>query len=198
MKAAFLTGVRALEIRDTPEPELIGPQDVLLRINTVGICGSDIHYYTTGRIGSQAVNYPERVGHECAGTVAALGDAVARLKVGERVAIDPLLPCGECDQCRAGRTHTCRRQNFLGCPGQSPGALAEYLIMPAACCYPIPRSMSLEQAALVEPFSIGIYARQISGIGRGAKFAVLGAGPVGLCVLLACRAAGGDAGYVTD
>ena len=198
MFAAFLTGIRQLEIRETPEPNLAGPRDVLLRVGAVGVCGSDVHYYTTGRIGSQAVTYPERVGHECAGTVVAMGHAVRGLRPGQRVAVDPLIACGECDQCRLGRRHTCRNQSFLGSPGQAPGALAEVLVIPAECCYPIPDSMSMVEAAMVEPFSIGLYAQRLAGGAPGAKLAIFGAGPIGLSVLLACRSAGECTTYVTD
>ena len=202
MRAAFLTGIRQLEIREAPEPDLTGPGDVLLRVGAVGVCGSDVHYYTAGRIGSQAVTYPERVGHECAGAVVAVGGAVSGLKPGQRVAVDPLISCGECDQCRGGRRHTCRNQSFLGSPGQAPGALAEFLAIPAECCYPIPDSMSMAEAAMVEPFSIGLYAQRMArvepGMAPGALLAILGAGPIGLSVLLACRAAGECRAYVTD
>ncbi len=198
MHAAFLTGIRQLEIREAPEPDLASPRDVLLRVGAVGVCGSDVHYYTAGRIGSQAVTYPERVGHECAGTVVAVGGAVSGLKPGQRVAVDPLISCGECDQCRGGRRHTCRNQSFLGSPGQAPGALAEVLALPAECCYPIPDSMSTAEAAMVEPFSIGLYAQRMAGMAPGAKLAILGAGPIGLSVLLACRAAVECRAYVTD
>jgi len=199
VRAAFLTGVREIEIRDTPAPALRDPEDVLLRIEAVGVCGSDIHYYTEGRIGSQMVNFPETIGHECSGAVAAVGSAVRSLKTGQRVAIDPLLPCGECDQCLSSRPHTCRRQKFLGCPGQAPGALAEYLVMPAGCCYPVPESMSAAQAAMVEPLSVAIHSRRLAPLQPGAKIAVLGAGPIGLSVMLACRASLKDLRvYVTD
>jgi L-iditol 2-dehydrogenase len=198
MRAAFLTSIRRLEIREAPEPVLASPRDVLLRVDTVGICGSDAHYYTAGRIGSQAVTYPERVGHECAGTVVAVGDAVRGPKPGRRVAVDPLITCGQCDQCRGGRRHTCRNQSFLGSPGQAPGALAEVLAIPAECCYPIPDSMSMTEAAMVEPFSIGLYAQRMAGVAPRGKLAILGAGPIGLSVLLACRAAAECVAYVTD
>jgi L-iditol 2-dehydrogenase len=198
MKAAFLTGIRQLQILDAPEPKLTTPRDVLLHIDTVGVCGSDVHYYTTGRIGTQVVQYPERVGHECAGTVVEVGSEVTGLQVGQRVAVDPLVACGQCDQCRSGRRHTCRRQRFLGNPGEAPGALAEVLRMPAESCYPVPDCMTQVQAALVEPFSIGLYAQRLSSMRPGAEIAVLGSGPIGLCVLLACRAAGAGAIYVTD
>ena len=198
MRAAFLTGIRQLEIREVPEPGLAGRRDVLLRVGAVGVCGSDLHYYTAGRIGSQAVAYPERVGHECAGTVMAVGDAVIALEPGQRVAVDPLITCGLCDQCRAGRRHTCRNQSFLGSPGQAPGALAEVLVIPADCCYSIPHSMNMAEAAMVEPFSIGLYAQRLAGVASGAKLAILGAGPIGLSVLLACRTIGECRAYVTD
>jgi L-iditol 2-dehydrogenase len=194
MRAAFLTGIRELEIRDVPRPALAQPDDVLLRIEAAGVCGSDLHYYNTGRIGAQVIRFPERIGHECAGVVVETGAGVRSLKAGQRVAVDPLIHCGCCDQCLAGRPHTCRRQNFLGCPGQAPGALAEYLVIPARCCHPVPAGMSAAEAALAEPLSIGIYARRLASAPRDAKIAILGSGPIGLCTLLAepCAA------YVTD
>jgi L-iditol 2-dehydrogenase len=198
MKAAFLTGIRQLEIRETPSPEIKGPHDVLLRVGAVGVCGSDVHYYTTGRIGSLVVKYPEWTGHECAGTVVGVGEEVKRLKVGQRVAVDPLIPCGHCDQCLSGREHTCRNQNFLACPGQGPGALAEYLVMPERSCYPIPDGMSMVQAAVIEPLSIGLYAQRLAEMQPGAKIAILGSGPIGLCTLLASRAACDCTVYATD
>jgi L-iditol 2-dehydrogenase len=198
MKAALLTALRQLEIREAPDPKLTNPRDVRVRVNVVGVCGSDVHYYTTGRIGSLVVHYPEMTGHECAGTVVETGPEVRAVQVGQRVAIDPLIACGKCDQCRAGRSHTCRNQAFLGCPGQAPGALAEYLVMPEECCYPIPGSMSLVQATLIEPFSVGLYAQRMAQAEPGANIAILGSGPIGLCVLLALRAAGTVTTYMTD
>ena len=198
MKAAFLTGIRQMEIRETSPPEISDPHGVLLRVGVVGVCGSDVHYYTTGRIGSLVVHYPEWTGHECAGSVVAIGDQVKRLAVGQRVAVDPLIPCGQCDQCLSGREHTCRNQNFLACPGQGPGALAEYLVMPERSCYEIPEGMTLVQAAVVEPLSIGVYAQRLAQIQPGATIAILGSGPIGLCVLLASRAACDCTVFATD
>jgi L-iditol 2-dehydrogenase len=198
MKAAFLTGIRQLEIRETAQPEIGNPHSVLLRVGVVGVCGSDVHYYTTGRIGTLVAKYPEWTGHECAGTVVGVGDRVKRVTVGQRVAVDPLIPCGHCDQCLSGREHTCRYQNFLACPGQGPGALAEYLVMRERSCYPIPESMTMVQAAVIEPLSIGLYAQRLAQMRPGAKIAILGSGPIGLCVLLASRAAGNCAAYATD
>jgi len=205
MKIACLTGIRQVEIREVPLPRITAPDDVLLRVEVVGVCGSDMHYYRMGRIGSQVVEFPWSVGHELSGTVAEVGAAVASLKVGDRVAVDPLIPCGGCDQCRAGRMHTCRKQKFLGCPGQASGALAQYVVMPAGCCYRIPDSMSMVLAALVEPLSIGLYAWRMACAamagGRAPKSAaILGCGPIGLSVLAAMKGRGGagTAAYVTD
>ena len=198
MKAAFLTGIRQMEIRETSQPEITDPHSVLLRIGTVGVCGSDVHYYTAGRIGSLVVRYPEWTGHECAATVVAVGDQVNKLKVGQRVAVDPLITCGHCDQCLSGREHTCRNQAFLACPGQATGALAEYLVMPERSCYAIPDSMTMVQAAVVEPLSIGLYAQRMAQMQPGAKIAILGSGPIGLCVLLSSLAACDCTVYATD
>jgi L-iditol 2-dehydrogenase len=187
-----------MEIRETSPPKISDPHGVLLRVGVVGVCGSDVHYYTTGRIGTLVVKYPEWTGHECAGTVEVVGDEVKKLAVGQRVAVDPLITCGRCDQCLSGREHTCRNQNFLACPGQGPGALAEYLVMPDRSCYAIPDRMTLVQAAAVEPLSIGIYAQRLAQMQPGAKMAILGSGPIGLCVLLASRAACEVTAYATD
>ena len=199
MKAAYLTALRTVEIRQTTDPVLERDDDVLIRVATVGVCGSDMHYYRTGRIGDQVVEYPWIVGHECAGTVEAVARGAEGLKVGDRVAVDPLIVCGRCDQCLAGRAHTCRDQVFLGCPGQIAGSLAEYIVMPARCCYPIPPGMTMTQATLVEPFSIGFHAaRRLGGDVAGKTAAVLGSGPIGLCVMLALKHGGAGKTYMTD
>jgi L-iditol 2-dehydrogenase len=198
MKAAFLTGIREMEIRDMPDPQIAAPDDVLVRIDAVGICGSDVHYYTTGAIGSQKIEYPWTVGHECSGTVLEVGQAVSGLVAGQRVAIDPLKSCGVCDQCLAGRPHTCRNQAFLACPGQLAGALAEYMVMPAGCCFPVPETMNDDEVTIVEPLSIGLHAQRLAPENPPKRAAILGAGPIGLSVLLCLRAAGAEKIFVTD
>lgn len=197
MKAVYLTGLREVEIREAPEPELTGPDDVIVRVDVVGVCGSDMHYYRTGRIGCQVVEYPWIVGHECAGTVVQAGPE-AHLAVGTRVAVDPLINCRTCDQCTSGRIHTCRDQAFLGCPGQAPGALAERIVMPAHACFPVPDELTILQAALVEPFSIAVWAQRLAGDPTGKRIGILGAGPIGLSVLTALKAAGDCTVYMTE
>lgn len=198
MKTMVLTGLMAMESRTAPEPRLACDTDVLLKIAVVGVCGSDVHYYTTGRIGSQVVEYPFAVGHECSAVVQAVGKAVRRVRPGDVVAVEPAMSCGQCDQCRVGRQHTCRHLRFLGCPGQAEGCLAEYLVMPEACCFPVPPPVTLEQACLAEPLSIGIYAVRLAALPRGARLGILGMGPIGMSVSVAASEQGGTTIYATD
>lgn len=198
MKAMMLTGIREMEMKTVPDPVPAGSHDVLIRLKTVGVCGSDIHYYTHGRIGSQVVSYPFTVGHECAGIVQAVGKAVSRVKPGDRIAIEPAMPCRECDQCIAGRPHTCRNLRFLGCPGQAEGSLSEYIVMPESSCFSIPDQMSFDQATLSEPLAIGVYAVRQSIPMEGAKVGILGFGPIGMSVMLPAVAGGAEKIYVTD
>lgn len=198
MRSMVLTGIRQMSQTTAPDPTLSGETDVLIRIRRVGVCGSDVHYYAEGRIGSQVVEYPYAVGHECAGVVEQVGTGVSRVKVGDKVAIDPAMSCFACDQCRCGRLHTCRNLRFLGCPGQADGCLGDLLVMPETSCFPIPDSMSLDDAALAEPLSIGVYAVRLAAMPPQAKIAILGAGPIGLSVLLPARVYGASKVYMTD
>jgi L-iditol 2-dehydrogenase len=198
VKAALLTGIRKFETRKVPEPQITRPTDVLIRIKMVGVCGSDIHYYNTGRIGSQIIQFPFTVGHEAAGIVEQVGPKVTRVKPGQRIAIDPAVYCGHCDQCRAGRENTCRELLFLGCPGQLEGALREYLVLPETCCFPIKERTTFEQAALSEPLAIAVYAVEQAGLPVGANVAVLGAGPIGMSVFHILRASGVGKVFITD
>jgi len=205
MKAAVLTGIRQMQVMDVPEPKIENDNDVLLKIEVVGVCGSDVHYYEAGRIGSQVVQYPFIVGHECSATVKAVGDSVARVKAGDQVVVEPAVSCHECDQCRQGRKNTCYKLCFLGTPGQGDGCLCEYIVMPQESCFPIDGAMhsmanaiTLEQAALCEPFAIGVYSVKQSNISKDAKVAILGAGPIGLSCMAAAQAQSVEAIYMTD
>jgi len=198
MKAAVLTALRQMELMDVPEPVIKGDGDVLLKIERVGICGSDIHYYETGRIGRQIVEYPFIIGHECSAAVKAIGGAVTRVKVGDEVAVDPAVSCHECEQCRMGRQNTCHNLRFLGCPGQGGGCLCEYIVMPQESCFPTGGAITLEQAVLCEPLSIGIYSVKRARMFENANIAILGTGPIGLSVLLAAEVTKARKIYVTD
>lgn len=198
MKAMLLTGIDQMEMREVAVPVIENDTDVLIKMAAVGVCGSDVHYYISGNIGSQVVEYPFAVGHEGAGVVERIGPAVTNVKPGERVAIEPAVSCGECDQCKAGRHHTCRELRFLGCPGQMEGCLSEYIVMPQECCFKIKDSMTFAQAAISEPLAIGVYAVKQSVAMKGAKVGILGVGPIGLSVLLPARAQGAEKKYITD
>ena len=197
MKAMVLTGIKKIEIVEQPDPKLQHPTDVLLRVIRAGICGSDLHYYTQGQIGDQIVRFPFCMGHECSAVVVDVEKEVTRFKPGDRVVVDPSVSCGTCDQCRIGHFHTCRKVRFLGCPGQLEGCLCDFIVMPEDCCYSA-EGLTADQAALVEPLTIGHYAVQLSGSLKGKKIGILGSGPIGLSVLLSARAAGASAIYVTD
>ena len=190
MKSMPLTAIRHFAPADLAEPEITHETDVLFRVDAVGVCGSDIHYYRTGRIGDQQITFPFLVGHECSGTVVETGAGVTRIKPGDRIAVDPAVSCGVCDQCRTGRTHTCRDLRFMGCPGQLDGCLSGYYVLPESCCFPVSDDLSPAWAALVEPLSIGCYAARQGGLTPGRAIGIYGLGPIGLSVMLAARAIG--------
>ncbi|MBN1437719.1 MAG: alcohol dehydrogenase catalytic domain-containing protein [Sedimentisphaerales bacterium] len=198
MKAAVLTAIRQIEIQDLAKPKIQKDNDVLLKLTKVGVCGSDVHYYITGRIGSQVVQFPFIVGHECAAQVVEVGPAVKNLKIGDNVAVDPAVVCHNCDQCKSNRENTCRELRFLGCPGQLAGCLCEYIVMPQDSLFPIDGIISIDQAVLSEPLAIGYYAVKQSQIKPAANVAILGAGPIGLSVLVSARANNVGKTYVTD
>jgi L-iditol 2-dehydrogenase len=198
MKAMMLTGIRQMEMMEVPMPKIINANDVLIKMVAVGVCGSDVHYYESGQIGSQVVEYPFTVGHEGAGIVEQVGVGVTQVQVGDRIAVEPAMPCGECDQCNVGRPHTCRKLTFLGCPGQASGCLSEYIVMPESSCFKMNDSMSFAQGAISEPLAIGVYGIKRSVSMPGKTVGILGSGPVGLCVLMAAIAQGAEKIYVTD
>jgi len=198
MKAIVLTGLRQMELTNVPAPTIKKETDVLLKIERVGVCGSDVHYYETGKIGEQIVEYPFIIGHECAATVEAIGSSVARVKVGDEVVVDPAASCHQCEQCTQGRENTCHNVRFLGAPGQGGGCLCEYLVMPEECCFPTNGEITLEQGALCEPLSIGVYAVKRANLPKDADVAILGAGPIGLSCLLNVNAENARACYMTE
>ena len=198
MKAMMLTGIRQMGMKEIPEPLIINPNDVKIRMSVVGICGSDIHYYTQGKIGTQEVEYPFTVGHEGAGVVVETGSDVKRVKPGDKIAIEPAMPCWECDQCLAGRHHTCRKLRFLGCPGQAEGCLMEYIVMPEESCFPLKGNLKPDHGSISEPLAIGVYAVKKAGDIRNMDIGILGFGPIGMSVMLAAKAGKAANIYVTD
>ena len=198
MKAALLTGPGRFEVRDVPTPSIGHDDDVLLRTKLVGICGSDLHYFSSTRVGDLDLRYPVRLGHECTAVVEAIGPAVTKLKRGSVVAVEPAVSCGTCDQCLARRPHTCRNLRFMGSPGQLDGALAEFLVMPERNCHPLPAEMDPVLGVIAEPLSIGLWAVALAGRVEAKTVAILGAGPIGLSVCLGARVNGARTIYVTE
>ncbi|HPC36243.1 MAG TPA: alcohol dehydrogenase catalytic domain-containing protein [Candidatus Marinimicrobia bacterium] len=198
MKAVFLTGIKRFSLQQVADPTIVKDTDVLIRVKMVGVCGSDIHYYKNGRIGSQVIQFPFIVGHEAAGIVEGIGNKVTRVEIGQRIAIDPTVYCGSCDQCRSGRENTCRNLKFLGTPKQLSGALCEYIVLPENCCYPISERMTFEEAVLSEPLAIAIYSVERSHLQDNANVAILGVGPIGMSVFYVLRTKNVGNIYITD
>uniref|UniRef100_UPI003216E6C7 zinc-dependent alcohol dehydrogenase n=1 Tax=uncultured Draconibacterium sp. TaxID=1573823 RepID=UPI003216E6C7 len=191
MRKVVLTGIREMELVDSAIPEIKNQNEVKIKLSTIGVCGSDIHYYAEGKIGSQVVKYPFPVGHECSGIIEETGVSVTNVKVGDLVVVDPAVHCGTCEQCLAGRPHTCRNNKFLGCPGQLDGCLADYIIMPDFTCFPVSGKLNPAQAALIEPLSIGVYTVKLARLeNAGSSVGIFGSGPIGLSILMKLLADG--------
>lgn len=175
-----------VEERPVPAPE---PGEVLIRVRSVGICGSDIHYFEHGRIADFVVESPLVLGHEASGEIVALGQGVTDLSIGDRVAMEPGVPCGSCTQCRAGRYNLCPDVHFFATPPVD-GAFAEYVTLPRAFAHRVPDNVSFDAAALLEPLSVGVWACQKGDVRLGTRVLITGAGPVGVMAALVARANG--------
>ncbi len=183
MQKAVLTAINQIELQEYPKPEIKNTDEVLLKISYVGVCGSDMHYYKEGKIGEQIVKYPFTIGHECSAIVEAVGSDVCDIQTGQRVFVEPAIPCQTCAQCSEGKEHICPNVQFLGAAGQLSGGMAEYIVMPSSNCFPLPDSISLSDAVLIEPLSIAYHAvRYVKDLGREQDIAILGTGPIGLSV----------------
>jgi L-iditol 2-dehydrogenase len=195
-RAAVLYAPGDLRVEERPVPEP-GPREVLVEIAAVGVCGSDVHYYEHGRIGPFVVREPLVLGHESAGRVAALGSEVTRHAVGDRVALEPGVPCGRCRECRAGRYNLCRDVRFFATPPVD-GAFANYVTIHEDFAFTLPDSVSDEAGALMEPLSVGIWACRKASVSPGDRVLVTGAGPIGLLAQQCALAFGATAVTVTD
>jgi L-iditol 2-dehydrogenase len=196
MRLSRLYGIRDLRLETAPRP-VPGPGEVLLRVMAVGVCGSDVHYYLEGRIGDQVVTDPIIMGHEFSARVAGLGPGVEGLEVGQLVAVEPGIACGGCEMCQQGHPNLCPHVRFCGTP-PIDGVLAEYTIMPAENCFPLPAGFSPEAGALLEPLGIAIHTVDLAHLQVGQTVAVLGAGPIGLLVAAVARAAGAGQVFITE
>jgi len=172
--AAVMPELGRIEVQEVPLHEP-GPREVRVRVRAVGVFGSDTAYYRIGRIGDWIVDGPIILGHEAAGEVVAVGEAVTRVQVGDRVAIEPGTPCRDCADCHAGDYHLCPDLRFLATPPYD-GALIQNLVIDERNLFGIPDSMSMEAAAMCEPLSVGIWAAHRAGLKAGDRVRVVGAG----------------------
>jgi L-iditol 2-dehydrogenase len=183
-----------IEERAVPRP---GSGEVLIEIRAVGVCGSDVHYYEHGRIGSYVVRQPLILGHESAGVIVDVGEGVSKSRIGERVAIEPGIPDGVCEQCRSGRYNLCPNVRFFGTP-PIDGAFTNYVTIPESFAYKLPDQMSDEEGALIEPLSVGLWACRKAML-RGADHVLItGAGPVGVLAMKIALALGATQITMTD
>jgi L-iditol 2-dehydrogenase len=195
-RAAILYAPGDLRVEERPMPEP-GPREVLVEIAAVGVCGSDVHYYEHGRIGPFVVREPLVLGHESAGRVAALGSEVTKHAVGDRVTLEPGVPCGRCRECRAGRYNLCRDVRFFATP-PIDGAFANYVTIHEDFAFALPDEVSDEAGALMEPLSVGIWACRKASVSPGDRVLITGAGPIGLLAQQCALAFGATEVTVTD
>jgi L-idonate 5-dehydrogenase len=192
-------GARDLRVEPSEAPAAPGPGEVAVDLRVGGICGSDLHYYHHGGFGTVRIREPMILGHEAAGTVAALGAGVGGLAVGQTVAVNPSQPCGTCEHCRRGRGNHCTDMRFSGSAMRMPhvqGLFRERVVVPAAQAVPVDGSPAL--AALCEPFAVCLHAVSRAGPLLGARVLVSGSGPIGCLAMLAARVAGAAEVVVTD
>jgi len=195
-KALFLTGIEKLEFLDVEVPK-IEPCEVLVKMEAVGVCGSDLHYYSHGRIGDYIVEFPFVLGHECSGTIVEVGNKVTHLKVGDRVTLEPGVPCGNCELCFTGRYNLCSDVRFFATPPYH-GCLMNYVSHPARFTFKLPDKVSTIEGALTEPLAIGINAALTGNVKLGDTVLIFGAGCIGLVSLLASKAYGATKIIVVD
>jgi len=192
MKQAVMTAPGRIELRDVPPPE-VAPEQVLIRVKRIGVCGSDIHVFH----GKHPLTpYPVVQGHEASGVVERTGSAVRGLSPGDPVTFQPQVTCGVCHPCRHGAYHICDRLKVMGF--QTTGAASELFAVDATKVLRLPKGMSLEQGAMVEPLAVAVHALERVGGASGKKVLVLGAGPIGNLVAQAARGLGAAAVMITD
>jgi L-iditol 2-dehydrogenase len=197
LKSVQLVAPRTLEVREMPLPADPGPNEVLVKLRSVGICGSDMHWYLDGSIYGFPATYPLVLGHEPAGEVVAVGRSVSGLQPGHRVSIEPTVSCGHCEYCTRGQHNNCIQSQFMGSP-QLPGLLREYATVPAHNAELVPESFTYTQASLIEPVAVVMHMLELVEIHAGDSIAILGAGPIGLLAAAVARKCGASQVLMAD
>lgn len=196
MKAVFLTEPGKIELRDISVPV---PEDdqVLVKVEAVGVCGSDVHFYAHGNIGTMIMSEPFVLGHELSGVITAVGGKVDAARVGNRVAIEPQRPCRTCNECRHGRYNLCPNIIFYAVPHVN-GAFTEYVTIQNDFAFDLPDNVSFEAGALLEPLSVAIWSCQRAQISVGSRVLIAGAGPIGVIMAQTAKAFGASEVIITD
>lgn len=189
MKAVVLTAAKKLEWieKEIPQPE---KGELLIRMKHVGVCGSDIHFYQDGRLGNWIPDGPLILGHEPGGIVEAVGEGVSGFAPGDKVAIEPGVPCGSCEYCRRGLYNLCEHMSFMAIPREREGVFAEYCVHSASMCYRLPEEMDTLEGAMLEPLAVGFHAVSQSSAKMGQSALILGSGCIGLVTMLVLLANG--------
>lgn len=195
-RVAYMNGTFHIAYDTQPVPV---PKDgeVLVKIEYVGICGSDVHFYQHGRIGDFVVDGKFILGHESGGTVVGVGNGVTSLQEGDRVALEPGVTCGKCEFCKSGRYNLCPDVRFFATPPYH-GTFCDYVAFPADMCFKLPENVSTMEGALVEPLAVGLHACRQGGVKLGDTVVILGAGCIGLVTLLSAKANGAANVIVVD
>jgi (R,R)-butanediol dehydrogenase/meso-butanediol dehydrogenase/diacetyl reductase len=204
MKAARWHAAKDIRVEDIDEPQ-VTPGDIKIKVAWTGICGSDLHEYLAGPIfvpvgENHPLSHdkaPITLGHEYCGEVVELGEGVDDIAIGDRVAVEPIFSCGQCAPCREGLYNLCEDLGFVGLSGGA-GGFAAFSVVPARMAHKMPDALSMEQGALVEPAAVALHAVRVSTIKAGDTAAVFGAGPIGLMLVEALRAAGAGQIYVVE
>nr|XP_054752524.1 sorbitol dehydrogenase-like [Lytechinus pictus] len=195
-QCAVLCGIKDIKMEQRPVIAP-GPNEVLLAVHSVGICGSDLKYWSHGYCGRFKLTDPMVIGHEASGTVVALGPGVKHLDVGDRVAIEPGVPCRMCSLCRVGKYNLCKDVQFCATPPVD-GNLSQYYLHAADFCFKLPSNVSYEEGALVEPLAVALYTCSRAEVSLGSKVLICGSGPVGILTMLTAKSMGASQVIITD
>lgn len=195
-KTAVLTEVQKIEIKDSPMPRAENGE-VVVKIAYCGLCGSDVEFFAAGHIGTTKAEMPFVLGHEVSGEIVELGEDVKGLSKGQKVVIEPGIPCGQCKYCRQGHYNICTGMKFLSSPPYD-GLFSQYVAVPKSTIHLIPEGVDLKTAALVEPLAVGMHAAKLGDVNSPKSVVILGGGCIGLCTLLACKQRGASKVIVSD
>lgn len=197
MNVAVMTEAKKMEWvqREVPMP---AEGELLIKLEYVGVCGSDLHFYENGRLGNWVPDGPLVLGHEPGGIVEEVGPGVTGFQKGDRVAIEPGVPCGTCEMCKKGLYNLCPDMSFMAIPKERDGVFSEYCVHPANMCYRLPDNVDTMEGALIEPLAVGFHAAEVAGAKIGQSAVVLGCGCIGLVTIMVLKARGVNEIYAVD